>query len=538
MKNSAINNLLRTAAIMLTLFSLFLTACGGNTTANPDASAEPTDMPSETAIPSPASGGTLSLPMPENISVNNPDYSPLLVYTEEMLQLFSLVYDPLIAVDESNMLVPSLAQSWTQDPENENAWLVTLRKEVRWHSGEPLTADDVVYTYSTLYILGSESYYASSLNNIERVEKVDDLTLRFHMNSAGLTALYALNFPVIKENSDRLVGTGAYKAGSVSDEVIRLNVNNDWWDRPPYIQTIEFLARPTNDTALASYSAGQLNFVPTAQLAVGKYSEPGVTVVKDMMTQNMEVLLVNHRRLVMNQANLRRAIIHAINRSQIITNIYMNRARSSDVPFPPDSWLYDSNATQFNYNVQTASTLLDGMGYALNGDGMRSITLTLLTSSTTENTTRAEAAQLIASQLEQVGITVNIVTASHTYGDTQSEFLLALEAGDWDIALAGFNLNQNNDLSPYLTQDGKNNYGNYLGGSMNRLIENMRDAADEESLRECAYKFQQAFTEELPFIVLYFRLNSVVYSADLKGVDVMREPLLMRNIKGWYLRTE
>lgn len=216
----------------------------------------------------------------------------------------------------------------------------------------------------------------------------------------------------------------------------------------------------------------------------------------------------------------------------------MNRARSSDVPFPPDSWLYDSNATQFNYNVQTASTLLDGMGYALNGDGMRSITLTLLTSSTTENTTRAEAAQLIASQLEQVGITVNIVTASHTYGDTQSEFLLALEAGDWDIALAGFNLNQNNDLSPYLTQDGKNNYGNYLGGSMNRLIENMRDAADEESLRECAYEFQQAFTEELPFIVLYFRLNSVVYSADLKGVDVMREPLLMRNIKGWYLRTE
>lgn len=538
MKKPLVNSLTHLAAIMLVLLSLLLTACGRFNTTDPNASAVPTDMPSETAIPSPSSGGTLSLPMPENISVNNPDYSPLLVYTEEMLQLFSLLYDPLIAVDESNMLVPSLAKSWTQDRGHENAWLVTLRKEARWHSGEALNADDVIYTYNTLNSLGSESYYASSLNSIRSVEKVDELTLRFNMSSAGMTELYALNFPVIKENSDRLVGTGAYRAESVSDEIIRLNVNNDWWDRPPYIQHIEFLARAANDTALASYSAGQLNFVPTAQLAVGQYSEPGVTVVKDMMTQDMEVLLVNHSRQIMNQTDLRRAIIHSINRSQIITNIYMNRARSSDVPFPPDSWLYDSNAPQFNYNVQTASTLLDGMGYELHDDGTRSITLTLLTSSTTENTTRAEAAQVIASQLAQVGITVDIVTKAHTYGDSESDFLLALEEGDWDIAVAGFNLNQNNDLTPYLTQNGRNNFGNYLGESMTGLIENMRDAADEESLRECAYELQQEFTEELPFIVLYFRLNSVVYSADLKGVDVMREPLLMRNIKGWYLCTE
>ena len=45
---------------------------------------------------------------------------------------------------------------------------------------------------------------------------------------------------------------------------------------------------------------------------------------------------------------------------------------------------------------------------------------------------------------------------------------------------------------------------------------------------------QTAFADELPFIVLYFRLNSVVYSAKLQEIGTMREPALLRNIKNWY----
>ena len=53
-------------------------------------------------------------------------------------------------------------------------------------------------------------------------------------------------------------------------------------------------------------------------------------------------------------------------------------------------------------------------------------------------------------------------------------------------------------------------------------------------MRERAYELQAAFTEELPFIVLYFRLSSVIYRARINGIETLREPGLMRDIRKWY----
>ena len=103
--------------------------------------------------------------------------------------------------------------------------------------------------------------------------------------------------------------------------------------------------------------------------------------------------------------------------------------------------------------------------------------------------------------------------------------------------MCGFNLAQSNDLEPYLSVNGKNNFGHYNAGlysGVSAALNKMKAAADEESLRNAAYELQTAFADELPFIVLYFRLNSVVYSAKLREIGTMREPALLRNIKNWY----
>lgn len=102
-----------------------------------------------------------------------------------------------------------------------------------------------------------------------------------------------------------------------------------------------------------------------------------------------------------------------------------------------------------------------------------------------------------------------------------------MRPGDWDLALCGFNLAQSNDLEPYLSVNGKNNFGHYNAGlysGVSAALNKMNAAADEESLRNAAYELQTAFADELPFIVLYFRLNSVVYSAKLREIGTMREP--------------
>lgn len=526
------------------LAAVVITGCGGSVTPEPTeapATSEPTQAPDDSTV------GRIRLPMPENMA-DAEDCDPIGVRTEEMYQLFSLVFDTLIGVNGSNMLVPSLAMSWRSG--GERIWLISLRQGVTWHDGSSFTADDVVSTYDRIR-RQTDGYYSDAAENIVSLMKLDESTIRVEMRSDGLSALYCLNFPITKANSDEvLMGTGAYRLESMTDEEIKLTVNTDWWGGTPQIETVEFLARGSNDLAIASYEAGMLDFVPTNSLTAKQYSSAGETVVASCMTQQMETLLINHNNTHLRKREFRSAIAHLIDRSSIIANVYMNNARSCDMPVPPDSWLYDSSQVVYGYDRELALSLLTEQGYTIDEDGNigyfgEKVSLRILVGSTPENSVRAEAAQLIADSLTSFGIGVELITANHDTasaspdpeseapysGDT--EFVRLLREGNWDLALVGFSLSESNSLSKYLTPSGSNNFGHYSSETMTSLIEIMDSAVDEASLREAAYAVQSEFAEELPFIVLYFRLNSVIYSADIQGIGQLREPRLLENIKDW-----
>ena len=526
------------------LAAVVITGCGGSVTPEPTeapATSEPTQAPDGSPV------GRIRLPMPENMA-DAEDCDPIGVRTEEMYQLFSLVFDTLIGVNGSNMLVPSLAMSWRSG--GERIWLISLRQGVTWHDGSSFTADDVVSTYDRIR-RQTDGYYSDAAENIVSLMKLDESTIRVEMRSDGLSALYCLNFPITKANSDEvLMGTGAYRLESMTDEEIKLTVNTDWWGGTPQIETVEFLARGSNDLAIASYEAGMLDFVPTNSLTAKQYSSAGETVVASCMTQQMETLLINHNNTHLRKKEFRSAIAHLIDRSSIIANVYMNNARSCDMPVPPDSWLYDSSQVVYGYDRELALSLLTEQGYTIDEDGNigyfgEKVSLRILVGSTPENSVRAEAAQLIADSLTSFGIGVELITANHDTasaspdpeseapysGDT--EFVRLLREGNWDLALVGFSLSESNSLSKYLTPSGSNNFGHYSSETMTSLIEIMDSAVDEASLREAAYAVQSEFAEELPFIVLYFRLNSVIYSADIQGIGQLREPRLLENIKNW-----
>ena len=526
------------------LAAVVITGCGGSVTPEPTeapATSEPTQAPDGSPV------GRIRLPMPENMA-DAEDCDPIGVRTEEMYQLFSLVFDTLIGVNGSNMLVPSLAMSWRSG--GERIWLISLRQGVTWHDGSSFTADDVVSTYDRIR-RQTDGYYSDAAENIVSLMKLDESTIRVEMKSEGLSALYCLNFPITKANSDEaLMGTGAYRLESMTDEEIKLTVNTDWWGGTPQIEKVEFLARGSNDLAIASYEAGMLDFVPTNSLTAKQYSSAGETVVASCMTQQMETLLINHNNTHLRKKEFRSAIAHLVDRSSIIANVYMNNARSCDMPVPPDSWLYDSSQVVYGYDRELALSLLTEQGYTIDEDGNigyfgEKVSLRILVGSTPENSVRAEAAQLIADSLTSFGIGVELITANHDTasaspdpeseapysGDT--EFVRLLREGNWDLALVGFSLSESNSLSKYLTPSGSNNFGHYSSEAMTALIEIMDSAVDEASLREAAYAVQSEFAEELPFIVLYFRLNSVIYSADIQGIGQLREPRLLENMKNW-----
>ncbi|NLB62072.1 MAG: hypothetical protein GX802_06635, partial [Clostridiales bacterium] len=392
------------------------------------------------------------------------------------------------------------------------------------------------------------SYYAYNISKNANMSVIDNYTLRIKMHKGGLSSLYALTFPIMCQAEDggaKMVGTGPYKVVEAKKSKVELTINELWWRTLPYISNITFVPRADNATALASYEAKQLNFVTTSVISSGKYREEGITKVLDMMTNNIELMIFNYENPIFEDLNVRKAIIYALDVSRLVSNVYMNKLQDVDVPIAPDSWLYSSKYKVYEYDLEYAKTLLANAGYTKadkdgilrhKDDSTKKLSFTLLVNETTDNAVRKNAAEAMKSQLLLCGIEVNVVS----YGflpsapHSKSEYIQQLKSGSFDLALVGYSLNRDGYLEPLFT-DSDINYGKVKSERLLSLNSKMFSAVDEITLREAAYAFEAAFVEELPFIVLGYRLNSIIYAANIHGIMSIREPDMMRSIDKWYM---
>ena len=527
--------------LLCVAMALALTGCGAKKTQVP--LEETPAVVSLTPEVLPAMGGELVLPIPTNAEITD----PLAVNTEEMLYMFSLIYEGLVRLDASGQITACLAENWTPD-ESGRTWRFKLRN-VRWQGSERLSSADVVYTYERISSLGSGSYYAYHAGNIESMHAVDENVVEITMKQSGIPPLYSLTFPIVRSGSAGEMlpaGTGPYRIGDVQSGRVSLVANESWWKQGVYIPKVTFLERDNNDTALASYAAGQMNMVPTSSVFAGKYREDGVTTVMDVMTQAAELLVVNNTSRFLTDANVRKAIAFAIERSSIVSNVYMNHAQVCDVPVAPDSWLYETKSKVYDYDPANARALLEAAGWADAGDedgilrkdgGYERFKLTLLVCDTVDGL-RKSAASLIAEQLKEVGIEVEIVAAAYTLrNDSSSDFMQKLNAGEFDLALMGLNFGRDANFSDFINVGGACNYGRVNDPALEKLVSRVNTAVSESEYRAAASAFQTHYVEELPCIVLYFRLNSVVHASRIQGLTPaeVREPDLFRTIDKWYM---
>lgn len=530
----------KAAALTLCAAALLASGCGG-TVEEPSI---PIVIATPEPSPQPIIGGRLRLPMPANADIND----PLCVDTEEMLGMYGLIFEPLIEIDENNRLVPCLAETWTCD-DTGKIWTIALRKNVIWHGSDAtLLATAVVNTWEAIRELGDESYYSYALDRIESIAAEGLDTVVVTMKERGMMSLYALDFPIILTSAldgEVPIGTGPYCVASHGGGSVTLKINESWWKTSPYIESIQFYERDSNDTAIASYEAGQLDMVLTSRVSAGRLREEGVTKVSDADTQLAELMLFNFSTGFFNNVSMRKALCYAIDRSAIITSVYMNHATEVDVPVPPYSWLYDSASKRYDYDPDLALSLLSESGWTdRDGDGLlenrsgTELALTLLVNETLDNTLRREAAGQVAADLLEVGITVTVVTKPHALGESDSEYMKALADGEYDIAMLGFSLGRDGDLSALLSSEGESNFTKYSGGVLDKLLDDMRLAGDEAALREASAAFQEKYLEDLPLLVLYFRRESIVYSAELDGLVNVVSPNMFRTAARWYLATD
>lgn len=538
----------RASAFLLSMLFLAITGCKK---ADPDGIeiVLPT-MESVIAneVEAPVAGGSLSISLPNHVlSIN-----PYLCDTREVQDILSLVYEPLVRYDHTKRLSAVLAERWEPVDDEARTWRFDLRPSATWQGTDTLfSADDVLYSYNLLKNDAYEtSYYRPLLERIESITIEDNQTILVTGTEPGYTVLHSLTFPIVSKDHfqqrAKPVGTGPYEMTAANPtQGMILNRNPKWWKNPPFVLQVHAIPMDDREIPLGALEMGQLNYVMTNVLTSSRYREPGKIGMTEIMSQQHEMLIVNHRNAILQDVSVRKAIAYAIDARDIIAKVYLNHGVSTDVPISPDSWMYNPASKQYDVNLDMARKLLQQSGWQdIDNDGIldrrtsgrvESLKFRLLANETPENQLRKTAATQIKTQLAQIGIEVDIVLQEWT--SSSENYAQSLREGSFDLAMAGFNMDGSGDLRPFIGRYGNRNYGDYADEAMEQLLADVAKAHDEKTLKTAIDELQMAIADKLPIIPLYFRTIAVGYSENFQFPEnlLSQEGNTFLGIEKWYL---
>ncbi|NLB42750.1 MAG: hypothetical protein GX815_10945 [Clostridiales bacterium] len=547
------------ALLMAILLILFIPGCGLITIPEaPPTEEEPiplaTPQPTE---PPPRKGGEL------RVALTAPDVlNPHLTQSRDMLNFLGLIFESPIAYDSNRKPVPSLVTTWETSPDG-RLWIFDVRKDVKWHNGENLTGEDILFTLEALQSGVLDSFYQKNIfenTNIvdANLRGADPYSFYIRLSEPSYLILDILTFPVLSKSvyqsvdnitdisEDQLpVGTGPYLADSNhlnEEESIRLVQNQNWWGDEPYISSVLGIEYDTNDEARVAFQNGEVDLVDTSIIYANTRLSPNDSGHYKYLSPNFEFLAFNSKSTLLQDITIKKAIAFALNRKDIISKVYLNNAETVDVPIQSNSWLYDSKYRIYDYDPKKARRLLqeDGWGDS-DRDGVLDkiineekvdLAFSLMTNS--DNDFRRDTVDLIGKQLEAIGILIKIEFVPWDIMQTER-----IPKGEFDAILTGYSLDMVYDLRFFLHSnqigEGLGNFMAYNEPEMDQLLDNAARAATEEDRWEAYQETQKYLTQEMPIISLYFRTGSMLFDNRIKGIAHIGEWNIYSNIKDWYL---
>ena len=441
----------------------------------------------------------------------------------------------LMKFDSRGAVVPDLAVAH-EVSEDGLVHTLRMRPDVFWHDGLRVTAQDAVYTFE---VLRDPDFPGDpSLANAARLASVratDSFTVQFHLEQPftpylNLLTVGLLPFHIhsnvavadMMEYMDQLpvVGNGPMQLDRAEDDFLRL-VPSRFQDKAgPYIPVLEFRYHASTANLFQAFLEGQLEGLSA-----------GVTENLELLPnrQEMQVFASAQPSLVMVLFNLRsetvpalaelqvrKALLHAINREAVVNSTDLAWGTPADSPIPAGHWTYKESLTQYPYDPVRALEMfgdsgwrdrdLDGM---LDRDG---IPLTLSLAVSDDRALRAYA-ETIAAYWRDLGIGVDLVVLPFAR-------LLAeqLDNHSFDAVLVQVS-GLEGDPDPFRfwhssqTAPGQLNYGGWSNPYADGLMERSRIELDAEARRFLLHRFQDVFLADLPALPI----SSPVYAYGVHG---------------------
>jgi peptide/nickel transport system substrate-binding protein len=257
-----------------------------------------------------------------------------------------VLFDPMKKLESVDTVIPELAEKWSWQDNYRNL-VFFLRKNVKWHDGQPFTAKDVKYTFDMvreakdatgkLRINPRKDWY----ENVENIEAADPHTVIFHLKrpqpslllmlASGYSPVYPAHVPAA-ELRTKCVGTGPFKLKEWRrGEYVEYVKNPDYFVKGrPYLDGIRYVVIVERGTKYAALQAGRLDVAfpgESTKTVVDQVKAAVPQMVVDVVAQNVnDNLLLNVTKPPFNNLKVRQAVSLAIDRSAYIKAVHQGGA--------------------------------------------------------------------------------------------------------------------------------------------------------------------------------------------------------------------
>lgn len=504
-----------TAVFCAAALTLGLAACSGGNTSADTGSASDTESASsagqEAAGSDSASGRTdLNLRISDAFSTVDPHNLSL----NSDIMLSRQIYEPLYWINDEGEEIPMLATEYSIS-EDGLTWTFQLREGVTFQNGDPLTAQDVVYSYERCF---DNAYMQEKVEAIDSVTAPDDSTVEMHlkyqfsplMEKIAAIGIVSQSFAEANMDDQGLLGfnacgTGAYSVKeAIPDVSITLEAYSGYWGGEASIKTLNFEQITDETTAVTAFEAGEIDVMSIPSANWAQISESGQYNTDSRPSNHVVYLIFNTEAAPFDNRELRQAISYAINREDII-------AVAADGLADPATSLatsymlgYTEDHMTYEYDPEKAKELLAEAGYP---DGLDIGSMKTMSGSYFE-----KVMQVVQSQLAEIGITSTIEGMD---GNSLVEDCIT---GNFTLADMGQNLSLDYDfLKTYFNEEYINglNMARVSDSQIQELFEQGASTTDREE-RLAIYQEIEDLTQELcAYVPLYNLQTTTAWNKDL-----------------------
>ncbi|MGV0912523.1 ABC transporter substrate-binding protein [Martelella sp. FOR1707] len=438
------------------------------------------------------------------------------------IRLLELVYEPLVRTDAELNVVPAIAASW-EFSEDGKTLTFKLDQNAKFSNGDKVMPADVKASFERILDEATSAAARSNFLSIESIDTPDDETVVFNLSQPDvplLTAMSSINAAIVP--------AAAIEAGTLGTETLgsgpfvldnwepnsseTLTANENWAGGELAIDGLEISVLPDETAILASLRTGQVDFalINDPLVATLVPSNPGLTLDREPVL-SYHVLQLNAEEGAMQELKVRQAISCAIDRQDVLDAALLGEGKVTGPLTMPAFATEPSELFCYTQDLDKAKALMEEAGYA---DGFSAKVM----AATGEPPTAAAEAQVIQSQLAEIGIDLEIeMMELNVYIDRWLK-------GDFDMAVAlnGGRTDPYTMYNRYWTKDGNlNHVAHYIDDELDTLMNEGRVETDPAKRKEIFAEFSKHITEVSPWVWLYTGYSYTASTDKVKGFEAM-----------------